>query len=107
MLDAPRLDGKEGASLVFVDDDMNTVSVRLFQTSEDVSFKPGVARLVSVHDESGKQFLSEVAEILHQTQPLWEKLSEVASEEYLLRQRLILYKTHETDIQAEQAGAIL
>ena len=107
MLDAPRLDGKEGASLVFVDDDMNTVSVRLFQTSMDASFQPGAARLVSVHDESGKQFLSEVTDILQQTQSLWESLAEVASEEYLLRQQLILHKTHETDLQAEQAGAIL
>ncbi len=107
MLDAPRLDGKEGASLVLVDDQLNTISIRMFQTRMDGAFQPGVARLISQHDASADEFMDQVNHALHQTQSLWDNLAEVAGKAYQFRQNLILEETHQDDIRADAAGAIL
>lgn len=107
MLDTPRLDGKEGASLVLVDDDHNVVSIRMFQTSEASRTQNGIARLVSSPCKSGEAFLEKVNFTLGETTDLWLTLAGTANDAYKSRQEYLLEHTHSIDVQSASTGAIL
>lgn len=121
MLDAPRLDGREGASVALIDDDLNVVSVRLFDTLGAMqSVEPGAHRkgidiavdeavLVSKPSESGKKFLEDVQKLLAdpETVQTRKRLQELAATAYNVRQDYIFKHLEKTDREAAKSGAIL
>ena len=106
-LDSPRLNWREGVSLVLVDDALNTVSVRCFATPQNGVTAATEVRLASHHTPDGDTFAAEVAAFVAADAPVWDALAGVAAAEYDLRQSLLLARLSQSDHAALGAGGVI
>jgi hypothetical protein len=106
-LDSPRLNGREGVSLVLVDDALNVVSVRCFATPTNGQCCPVEVRLASHHAPDGEAFAANIAACVAADQPVWAALSQVAAAEYLVRQNLLLSLLRQSDQNAHETKGVL
>ncbi len=93
VLDTALTSTVEGASMVFVDDDLNTAAVRLFAPPvlEHPAKADGVRVVPVGGDPTGNNPLADrLAEALGATQQYWHRLTQCAAADYQLRQDLIL-----------------
>jgi hypothetical protein len=110
-LDSARLDSREGARVLFIDDDLNAVTVSLFHTPANSKPKDPHVQLVSRPDEAGDAFAREIQGFVDdcvEADPdkggdinLWSRLSYVASAEYERRQQMILDRIDDIEEEAE------
>ena len=107
ILDGMRLDTKEGASMVLIDEYLNVVSVRLFGVPTNGKMVPAYATNMSRTDHHAGDFLAEVQGLLEQTKDHWDRLTEVAHEEYLVRQQVILREIEKDDLLGRTEGAVV
>lgn len=106
-LDSPRLNGREGVSLVLVDDALNVVSVHCFATPVNGACGKVEVRLVSHHTPDGVAFAAEIEGLVTADAAIWSELSEVAAREYNLRQNLLLAILSRSDHAAHETGGVL
>lgn len=106
-LDSPRLNGREGVSLVLVDDALNVVSVRCFATPQNGAAAPTEVRLASHPTADGEAFAAEIEGYVAAERPVWAHLAQVAASEYALRQEVLLARLNQSDHAAISAGGML
>jgi hypothetical protein len=106
-LDSPRLNGREGVSLVLVDDALNVVSIRCFATPTNGACCPVEVRLASHHSPDGDAFADEIAAYVAADQSIWAELSAIAAQEYILRQNLLLSMLTQSDHAAHDTRGTL
>lgn len=106
-LDSPRLNGREGVSVVLVDDALNVVSVRCFATPENGVCAPTQVRLASHPSADGEGFAKQVAGYIAADPDVWAALAQVAAKEYGMRQGLLLGMLAQSDPATQDAGAVL
>ncbi len=117
ILDMPRLDGLEGASLALIDENHDVVSIRLFDTRDVFpgnapdakgSLKPH-AQLVTQRSSTGQAFLNDVNKCLAEqaVSASLGTLREVASHQYHARQKMMLQGLEAEDRSADHRGAVL
>jgi hypothetical protein len=106
-LDSPRLNGREGVSLVLVDEALNVVSVHCFATPPNGLCCATEVRLASHHSPEGQAFADEIARLVAADQPLWDALSKIAAAEYVLRQNLLLSILNQSDHAAHETKGML
>jgi hypothetical protein len=106
-LDSPRLNGREGVSLVLVDDALNVVSVRCFATPINGAPCQVEVRLASHHSADGADFAAEIEGFVAADAPIWAALAHVAADEYEIRRNLILSLLGRSDHSAHEHGGVL
>jgi hypothetical protein len=106
-LDSPRLNGREGVSLILIDEALNVVSVHCFATPENGKATSVSVRLVSHHSADGAAFAAEVERYVAADQPIWDALSATAAAEYERRQNVILDMLNASDHRAHESGGVL
>lgn len=110
-LDSARLDSREGARVLFIDDDLNAVTVSLFHTPANGKPKDPHVQLVSRPDKGGEAFARDIQAFVDDSEEdhpdkggninLWSRLSSVASVEYERRQQMILDRIDDIQEEAE------
>lgn len=106
-LDNPRLNGREGVSLVLVDDALTVVSVRCFVTPPNGVYSPVEVRLASHHSPQAQAFADTVTGFVAADAPLWAALADIAAQEYVVRQNLLLSILSQSDHAAHDTGGVL
>jgi hypothetical protein len=106
-LDSPRLNGREGVSLVLVDDALNVVSVRCFATPINGAPCAVEVRLASHHSADGAAFAAEIEANVAADAAIWADLAQVAAQEYEVRRNLILSLLGHSDHTAHEHGGVL
>lgn len=106
-LDSPRLNGREGVSLVLVDDALNTVSVHCFATPQNGNRAAAQVTLASHHTADGDAFAAQVAAFVAADPPVWDALAQIAATEYDLRQGMLLSRLSQSDHAALDAGGMI
>lgn len=106
-LDSPRLNGREGVSLVLVDDALNVVSVQCFATPINGAACPVEVRLASHHSADGVAFAAGVEANVAADAAIWADLAQVAAREYEVRRNLILSLLARSDHAAHEHGGVL
>ena len=92
-LNGPRLDNAEGAAMILVDDQANTLAVRLFNTPENGKIKTAWVQDLSEAAAQESTFAKDVRAWLKATEKEWENLSAEATTAYQRRQRILLALT--------------
>ena len=93
--------------MVLIDEYLNVVSVRLFGVPTNGKMVPAYATNMSRTDHHTGDFLAEVQGLLEQTKDHWDRLTEVAHEEYLVRQQVILREIEKDDLLGRTEGAVV
>jgi hypothetical protein len=106
-LDSPRLNGREGVSLVLVDDALNVVSVHCFATPINGACCPVEVRLASHHTPDAEAFAAEVESFVQADHAVWANLAKVAAQEYQARRNLMLTMLNQSDHAAHENGGML
>lgn len=106
-LDSPRLNGREGVSLVVMDDALNVVSLRCFATPINGMAAGMEVRLVSAPSPDGQIFAAKLEADVAADAALWADLSQVAAREYHKRQNLLLAMLSKADHAAHVAGGVI
>jgi hypothetical protein len=107
MLDEPRLDTVQGASMILIDEDLNVAALRLFDCPVN-----GVATPVSVHgtgrhSDLGNPLLAPLRAALESTRGYWQTFSETAARELELRSRVMLEDVYWADQSAAHGRGLL
>lgn len=92
VLNGPRLDTKEGASIVLIDDDLNVVALRLFTTPKDEKVPLAFLDVLSEPRESMTSFVADLKARLA-TPAMQDRLARFAStvcQAYFERQAMLL-----------------
>jgi hypothetical protein len=106
-LDSPRLNGREGVSLVLVDDALNVVAVQCFATPVNGAPCPVTVRLASHHSADGAAFADQIAAHVAADVAVWDNLAQVAAQEYGLRRNLILSLLARSDHAAHDHKGVI
>ena len=106
-LDSPRLNGREGVSLVLVDAALHVVAVKCFATPPNGVCCPVEVRLASHHSPEAQAFADEIAAHVADDAALWAELAAIAAREYGLRQNLLLSMLSQSDHAALENGGML
>ncbi len=88
-LNGPRFDTQEGASLVLIDDDLNTASLRLFMTPRN-GVVPPVHVDVFTDNDGARKFKAEIEAWLENSKTEWRALTQAVSNAYRVRQKWLL-----------------
>lgn len=107
VLDEPRLDTVQGASMILIDEDLNVAALRLFNCPVN-----GVATPVSVHgtgrySDIGNPLLAPLRAALESTRDHWQTFSETAARELELRSRVMLEDVYRADRSAAHGMRLL
>lgn len=108
VLDTTLLSTVEGASAVFIDEDLNTTALRLFGLPVN-----GVAtevRVVSADvDRPGVEnpLQRRLQEAVDAHQDLWDAFSQAAASDLMARQSMILKMTSDSDFDADRNGGLV
>ena len=107
VLDEPRLDTVQGASMVLIDEDLNVAALRLFGCPVN-----GVPTPVGVHgtgrfSDLGNPLLAPLQRALESTREHWQTFSETAARELELRGRIMLDDVYRADQKAAGGGRLL
>ena len=107
VLDEPRLDTVQGASMVLIDEDLNVAALRLFGCPVN-----GVPTPVSVHgtgrhSDIGNPLLAPLQRALDNTREHWQTFSETVARELELRGRVMLDDVYRADQKAAGGGRLL
>ena len=94
-LNGPRLDNAEGAAMVLIDDDLNTASVRLFNTPRNGEVAPAHVEMLSNGSPGEQHFLREIQDWLDGSEREWRDLAETVCAAYEQRQAMLLKLTSE------------
>jgi hypothetical protein len=106
ILDTSLLGTVEGASVVFVDDQLNTAALRLF--SPPVNGCMAGVKVVTADPSPGKSDLVTALEgAVEANKGLWDRFSDAARQDYEQRQSLILKMADDTLAQAGQSGGLV
>ena len=92
-LNGPRLDNAEGAAMVLIDDDLNTASVRLFNTPRNGKVVPAHVEMLSNGSAGEQHFLEDIRDWLDGSEREWSNLAEIVCSAYERRQALLLKLT--------------
>jgi hypothetical protein len=93
-LNGPRLDNQQGASMVLIDEELNTLAVKLFSTPMNGEVAPAYVQHLSDETEGAQKFAAEVTTWLDQTSSAWSDLANAALDAYQIRQQMLLDKTN-------------
>jgi hypothetical protein len=107
VLDEPRLDTMQGASMILVDEDLNVAALRLFGCPVN-----GVPTPVSAHgtgrfSDLGNPLLAHSQRALDSTREHWQTFSETVARELELRSRIMLDDVYRADQEAAGGGRLL
>jgi hypothetical protein len=107
VLDEPRLDTVQGASMILIDEDLNVAALRLFNCPVN-----GVATPVSVHgtgrhSDLGNPLLAPLRAALESTRDHWQIFSETAARELELRSRVMLEDVYRANQKAAHGKGFL
>lgn len=105
-LNGPRLDNAEGAAMILIDDQANTLAVRLFNTPRNGEIPVAFVEDLSESEGKPSQFATDVRNWLKATEKEWATVSEEARKAYETRQRMLLTLTNgdtETEFRQEAA----
>lgn len=106
ILDTGLLSTVEGASVVFVDDQLNTAALRLF--SPPVNGCMAGVEVVTADPSPGKSDLVTALEgAVDRNKDLWDRFSDAARQDYEQRQSLILKMAEDALAQAGQSGGLV
>ncbi|MBM7068949.1 hypothetical protein [Actibacterium sp. 188UL27-1] len=106
-LDNTRLDSRDGAAMVLIDEDLNAVSIRYFGVpTNDIPTRVSVD-LVSRPSPSATAFHDQISGYVQDGLAVWDALSETAADAYRLRQTMMFAQLDAMDAEAGQTGAIL
>ena len=105
-LNGPRLDNREGASMVLIDDAMNVAQVKLFSTPQDGVIDPPSVSMLDDHCGAASAFKAEIEAWLETSAKEWTALTDAAIQSYGRIQAKLLELT-ETEItrHAKQGGS--
>ncbi|MDA5094825.1 hypothetical protein O2N63_12090 [Aliiroseovarius sp. KMU-50] len=119
ILDTSLMSTVEGASVVFVDDQLNTASLRLFEppvnvdlnNAHDIKYlgKGAVSSTDPTPEKDNNllQTLREFFEAPAENRPCWNKFSVAAARAYGARQDLILEMARKADADAKKTGGLV
>ena len=93
ILDTSLLSTKEGASIVFVDDDMNVAELRAFNISPSREIHPPTVQSLV----PGNPMEEKLTDAVNDNKDVWERFSRVVTEALKLRQKALLAGTTESD----------
>jgi hypothetical protein len=107
VLDEPRLDTVQGASMMLIDEDLNVAALRLFGCPVN-----GLPTAVSVHgtgrySDIGNPLLAPLQRALDNTREHWQTFSKTAARELELRGRIMLDDVYRADQKAAGGGRLL
>ncbi len=94
VLNGPRLDNAAGVSMVLIDDALNVVSVRLFDTPRNGIVHSARIELLSEDREDARTFAQSVQSWLDGSRPEWDHLRDTVKTAYELRQKILLDRTN-------------
>ena len=93
--------------MVLIDEHLNVVSVRLFGVPTNGKMKPVYAVNMSRTDHHAADFLAEVEGLLAETRTQWDNLTNVAHQEYEVRQSVIMREIEKDDVLGRTEGAVV
>lgn len=108
VLDTSLLSTVEGASAVFIDEDLNTAALRLF--SLPVNGGPTEVRVVSADvDRPGVEnpLQRRLQDAVNAHQDLWDAFSQAVATELKTRQAMILKMTSDASVDADRSGGLV
>lgn len=114
ILDTPMFATKEGASVVFIDEQMNVASLRLFGTPASDGLDPAGAEPVPVRvmtadgqDMAGNPMALALQAAVQATAPLWRDFSRAVDASYREKQAFIIDILHRRDAATDKRGSVL
>jgi hypothetical protein len=107
VLDEPRLDTVQGASMALIDEDLNVAVLRLF--GSPVNGVPTSVRVHGTgrHSDLGNPLLAPLQSALETSRGPWQTFSETAARELELRSRIMLDDVYRADQKAAGGGRLL
>lgn len=106
-LDNTRLDSRDGASIVLVSENFDTVSIRYFGVPTNDVVVPAKVELVSNETEQARAFANQIQGYVHNTLPAWRTLAQTAATAYKLRQKNMFKLMDGMDAEALQTGDLI
>ena len=106
-LDITRLDSRDGAAMILIDEHLNAVSIRYFAVPTNDISVPVQVDLVSKPSSTATAFHDQITGYVQDGLALWDTLADTASDAYRLRQRMMFDQLDAMDADAGNSGAIL
>jgi len=100
VLDEPRLDTVQGASMILIDEDLNVAALRLFGCPVNGEATPVGVHGTGRYSDLGNPLIEPLRRALRNTHELWQTFSETAARELELRSRAMLRDVHRADRRA-------
>jgi hypothetical protein len=106
-LDNERLDSKDGASMVLIDEDLNVVSVQYFSVPTNDVAVPVMVDLVSKPSPGAQAFYDEVLGYVQANDEVWMTLTTTAAAAYKVRQQILFDALDAMNAQADITGDVV
>ncbi|MCA8927624.1 MAG: hypothetical protein KDC18_06095 [Alphaproteobacteria bacterium] len=107
ILDTSLLSTVEAASLVFVDDELNTATLRLFSPPVNGVRSPVAVTSADPTPPQDNPAVTALRHAVSTNQTAWDAFSRAVEDDYALRQQLVLWLAEYADEQAKKTGGVL